>query len=321
MYPDTAATIVIQVVTIKYSETSQHNSEENNEGMEGGWNADERKQSEEDRMETNQKKEIERGLDEEMQEVHVLTTDGGAPHHQSTPFDWATDVDKSISIIPVGSANPTNPTRPVVLTSSIMNTKPNPIPSNPLTSNAATISHANISANPSPIAGFNVVKTPINPVLFVDQTPVTSAWVPQDFSGLCLGLQNPWGTINHCRHRFNPPQKFSFVEQPWPLPDLHSRLHLWHRKPVLHDPLSLPQSYSHPQHVKLSQLDPHSQPCSPVQLQSPVHIFQIIQHLHGISPTKPKITKTIPNTTTKIPKNIHTSRCACGNIIPTHSPD
>jgi hypothetical protein len=124
------------------------------------------------------------------------------------------------------------------------------------------------------------------------------SYTPRDFSGLHSDMQNPWGSINHRRRRFHPPRDhlFSSAEQPQPLSDSHSD--------------------SHPQ----SQLNRHSQSLSPAQLK-PTHIFQIIQHSHGISPTKPKITNTIPATPTKIQKNTCTARCACGNIIPAYSSD
>jgi hypothetical protein len=114
---------------------------------------------------------------------------------------------------------------------------------------------------------------------------------PCDLSALRLGRNNPWGSIGHRHCRFYPPQDhlFSPAVQLQPPPDSHP--------------------YS------------HSQSRSPAQLQSPTHIFQFIQHPHGISPTKPKITKTIPTTPVKFQKNTQTGRCACGNIIPAYSPD
>ena|SRR5882757_5653266 len=53
----------------------------------------------------------------------------------------------------------------------------------------------------------------------------------------------------------------------------------------------------------------------------PVHIIQTIQHPHGISPTKLKITKNILTTPAKIINDMSTARCACGNIIPSHGQD
>ena len=118
---------------------------------------------------------------------------------------------------------------------------------------------------------------------------------PQDFSTLHLGTRNLWGSLHHHHHRSHP---------------IH-----WHH------------GYSHP-HVKKpshkpgshSTLHPHPLPLThPYPI--PIHIFQVIRHPHGISPTKPKITKIILNVTTKISKNIHTAHCTCDNVIPVHRPD
>jgi hypothetical protein len=40
----------------------------------------------------------------------------------------------------------------------------------------------------------------------------------------------------------------------------------------------------------------------PAEMQPPTIIFQVIQHPHGISLTKPKITKALPPTPAKIQK-------------------
>ena len=67
------------------------------------------------------------------------------------------------------------------------------------------------------------------------------------------------------------------------------------------------------------QLNPHSKLRLPVERQVPTTIFQVIQHPHGISPTKPKITKTVLITLRHSPetqKPISITQCLCGRNIP-----
>ena len=118
---------------------------------------------------------------------------------------------------------------------------------------------------------------------------------PRDSSTLRSGTRNPWGSLHHRHHRSHPTHphhgySHPHVEKPSHKPGSHSTLH----------PHPLPPAHPHP---------------------IPVHIFQVIRHPHGISPTKPKITKTIPAILSKIQKNIFPPRCACGNIIPACRPD
>jgi hypothetical protein len=136
---------------------------------------------------------------------------------------------------------------------------------------------------------------------------------PRDLSSLKSGTRNPWGSINHRRRRFHPPRDhpFSPAEQLRSPPKSHSNLHP-------RDPFSYSHSNLHP----WSQLNPHFQPHSPAQT---VHIFQTIQHPRGISPTKPKITKTIPilpRLSAEIQKPISVTQCLCGrNIPPIYNPN
>jgi hypothetical protein len=157
---------------------------------------------------------------------------------------------------------------------------------------------------------------------------------PHDLSALCSGTKNPWGSIwrqrnhshsphnwttlcldspspqgslrnfNHCCCSYSPRQHHTELH-----PDLvqHSASHPWHPEQLqpsrdwsLHSKL-----HSHALHSELPLRNP--QQYSPSTLSShqypiPVHILQVIQHPHGISPTILKITKTIPAIPTKIQK-------------------
>jgi hypothetical protein len=147
---------------------------------------------------------------------------------------------------------------------------------------------------------------------------------PRDLSGLKSGTRNPWGSINHRRRRFHPPREhhsFSSPEQLLPRPNLHPSTHPQQGKPALRKSPSRPNSYSHSRPPESPQLEPHAQPQLPAQFQPTAHIFQIIRHPHGISPTKSKITKIFPIPTTKTTKNPLTPCCACGNLIPANRPD
>jgi hypothetical protein len=259
------------------------------------------------RREKENKQELEHRKGDTGEEIRIQIGKNDATRRQSTPFDWATDVDKSFGPAPILFDNCT-PTAHV-------DTSVNPAPTVLVTPVLSTVhSPRDLSALCSGM------KNPWSSI----QRRHSHSRTPRNLSGPRSGVRNPWGSINHRRHRFHPPRDhhpISSLEQLRPLPDLHSRMHPQQGKPALRDPLSRPQSYSHWRLPEPPQLNLHSQPRSPAQLQLPVHIFQIIQHPHSISPTKPKITKIIPTTTAKIPKNTHTPCHACGNIIPMYRPD
>ena len=176
-------------------------------------------------------------------------------------------------------------------------------------------------------ASSNSSTPPLRPVRAMPELAVT--YPPRDFSGLRSGSQNPWGSIKHRRHRSHPPRDSSSLRSGAPNPwgslchrkyshanhSRHAHLNLepastLHSEPVQH-------SHGTRQH---SPLHPHPPPpAHPHPI--PVHIFQVVCHPHGISPTKPKITKTFPTTPSKIQRNTSSARCACGNIIPAWRPD
>jgi len=148
---------------------------------------------------------------------------------------------------------------------------------------------------------------------------------PRDFSSLCTGTKNPWGSIQRRRYSY-PPRDLtplhSDLVNPWS--SLH---HRWRRSYPLPANHIQPSSKGGKLNAQAHDMDSHSEPSPSNKSQhlhsSPisVHIIQTIQHPHGISSTKPKITKTIPTTPEKFQKNTQTGRCACGNTIPAYSPD
>jgi hypothetical protein len=260
---------------------------------------------------------------DDMSKVRTTSRNAGEMCTPSASVKHNTDKSRT----PIARTDRVNPT-PAVSTQPALATTDNPAPApamgaNPVTDTLPTASVPTSFVNRAPtehasytpITRANRANLSPSPVIHSPQhsnspspiTPTIPAPIihgPRDLSGLQSGVRNPWGSINHRRRRFHPPRDhlFSPAERLQPTPDLFfkSRLQRSH-------------SYSHPR----TQLDPHS----PVQLQPTAHIFQVIQHPHGISPTKPKITKIIPTATTKILQNIHAARCACGNIIPARRPD
>jgi hypothetical protein len=111
---------------------------------------------------------------------------------------------------------------------------------------------------------------------------------PHNFSSLHSGKENSWGSLgqyNHCLYPQHPHHTYLA-----PYPHRHSNLN--------------PQ---HPYHSILppqNSIQPHSYSYQ-LHFEPPAHILQIIQHLHGMSPTKLKIRKTILLASTKIQKNSH----------------
>ena len=213
------------------------------------------------------------------------------------------------------------------------NTTPNPVG----VTLAKTEPTKLMPVDPVPAAPTPATRVPTEPQV---RTPLI-VHGPRDLSALRSGTSNPWGSIKRRRHCLHPLRDFSSLRSgtsnPWsnlryrnrrsyPLHrhNTHSQTdpvrysHLYPHHPEKSQPLRNSSSYLHP---LPPQLNSRSQTHLQAQPQPPVHIFQIIQHPHGISPAKPKITKTIPTTTTKTPKNIHTTRCACGNTIPAYGRD
>jgi hypothetical protein len=221
--------------------------------------------------------------------------------HEPTQLDWATDVDSSIG--PVPSASDFRPATPP----------------------------QSVRALPKPAvtpSGNDVAPRARTPARAMPELAVT--YPPRDFSGLRSGSKNPWGSIKHRRHRSHPPRDLSSLRSGAPNPwgSLCRRKYYSHTNQSRYahsnsEPVSTPHSepvqHSHGtrQH---SPLHPQS-PRPALPHPTPVHIFQVIQHPHGISPTKPKITKIIPAAPIKFQKNTLQARCACGNIIPARRPD
>ena len=145
---------------------------------------------------------------------------------------------------------------------------------------------------------------------------------PRDFSALHSGKQNPWGSIRH-RHYRSHAMHGNFTQSPNPCQysrsrPLHSRYPISPSRDSFKPPLNT-------LHAESMQLNPHSKLRLPVERQPPATVFQVIQHPHGISPTKPKITKTVPITSRHSPetqKPMSIARCFCGrNIIPVYNPN
>ena len=139
---------------------------------------------------------------------------------------------------------------------------------------------------------------------------------PRNFSALRSGKQNPWGSIRH-RHYRSHAMHGNFTQSPNPCQysrsrPLHSRYPISPSRDSFKPPLNT-------LHAESMQLNPHSKLRLPVERQAPATIFQVIQHPHGISPTKPKITKTVPITSRHSPetqKPISITQCLCGRNIP-----
>jgi len=267
----------------------------------------------------------------------------------NTTLNWVTDIHESISPIPsMSDFHPTTlsqlifaPTEPTV-------TPPNgdaatetvPIEPTPAILPLIELNSSDVGSTPS-LDGIALASTALTesaPINLAPTTPIlldnciTTAHIdvfvntptvytipvhpPHDLSGLKSGAQNSWGSINHHLHRFHPPwdHLFSPAEQLQSPPNSYSNLHP-------RDLFSHSHSYSH----LWSQLNPHFQPHSLAQLQPTVYIFQTIQHPHGISPTKPKITKTILfalQLSTEIQKPMSVTQCLCGrNILFIYNPN
>jgi hypothetical protein len=264
---------------------------------------------------------------EDRKKVRTQTGEDDATRRQPTPFDWATDVDVSDGLSPVAMSDTTTLEPAAIDHLPVSNQPANVTTDSPtpveLDKHAPCLPDDTVTP-PQP------VRTPPKPTVTppnVSPSILPVTYPPRDFSSLHTGTKNPWGSIQRrCDHSY-PPRDFSVLRSgtpnPWgSLRHCNCRSH----SPHLH------HVYSHPEPLRHSYLSPSTSETRlgkpQLHLPSllhphpiPVHIFQTIQHPHGISSTKPKITKTIPMSTTKIPKNTHTARCVCGNVIPAYSPD
>jgi hypothetical protein len=214
--------------------------------------------------------------------------------HEPVRFNWAADVNVSIGLNPVTCDDPV----PVTLED------PAPIAVVEMVINTAHTA----SAKPSPI-------------MPVSSTPSIMHRLC-DFSVLCSGTQNPWGSLNHrhCRPYLHTRHSNLLLE-----PQEHSHSHPLHsHNSDSPHPYSQSHPYSHLRHVKPHQLNVHPQLHLPVVPQPSINIFQIIQHPIGISDTKPKIIKNIP-ASLMLPadtqEDFHISRCVYHTFLPVHGPD
>ena len=296
-------------------------------------------------MNKEEHKDEEKAKQEAMKEACPQTGKDDAMCHQPTPFDWVTDIDQSIGPVPSASNfRPTTPAPKKPIAS--MPASPNLAPPKP----TVTLSSGDVALHAPTLASSKDPTTLLNcaPIECVDSLPPVShlpacvttnntapavgvnpvtTHAPHNLSALQSGTRNPWGSLSRRRYYSHPSRDFSSLHSgtsnPWgSLRHRNRRSYPPHPHHVYSHPESPQYSYPNPSQIPLRKPQSHSQPPPhPHPAPSPVHIFQTIQHLHGISPTKPEITKTIPITTMKITKNTHTACCACGNTIPVYSPD
>jgi hypothetical protein len=264
---------------------------------------------EEEESERRLEEENERRINEEEQtefakEVRTEMTGDDAPRQQPAWFDWATNNDESIGPVPSASEfRPTTPPQPVrpSLTPTVIPPDDNVVPhacTIATSTPTAPCAPVNPSPNtpvrlPDPIAAAFAKPDPIAPTA---STP-SIVHGPRDFSALRSDTRNPWGSIHHRRYRSCPVRRDSGT-------DTHRYLH--------RDPL-------HSRHL----ISPPPLPfnSSYFRAKPPVQNLQIIQHPRGISPTKPKITKTIPTnlaSPVESQEQFRVVHCPCGNIIPSH---
>ena len=254
-------------------------------------------------------------------------------------FDWATETDTSIGPVPcVTDFRPTIPPQPVrtppartdckpaaytPTTPALVN--PEPAPSHSVQASFIPVDPAPVDAPGVPTTSIHVSTSPAvrtNPIA----STMPAARAPRDLSGLRSGAQNPWSNLSRRCSYIHPPRDLSSLHSstlnPW-----SSLRHHNHRLYPLHthrysDLEPLRHSHSNTLHPEPARLPTNPESHFPVQSPiEPVQLFQIIQHPRGISLNKPKISKTVSPTPAKFQKNSCTARCACGNIIPTYSPD
>jgi hypothetical protein len=280
-----------------------------------------------------------------MKEACPQTGRDDATRHQPTPFDWATDIDQSIGPVPsVSDFRPATPLQPTHTPSDRIPTAPAPTDGTPaaytspapalidpdpgdVAPRARTLATRLLTDNPVPVDPDPAAPTPATGAPTVPQARTPSiVHGPRDLSALCSGTKNPWGSIKHHRRHSYPPRDLTALRSdsvnPWG--SLHHRRRRFYPLPANH---IQPSSKGGNLNSQARDMDSHSElsPSNKSQhLHSSsisVHIIQTIQHPHGISSTKPKITKTIPTTPEIFHKNTWTGRCACGNTIPAYSPD
>jgi hypothetical protein len=285
-----AATSPNTAVTTGATTVEQHNTKQRNcEGLEA-----ERLENGEERREENEEelRNEEEVKQEATTEVRTQTAGDNVSRHQSTAFDWATDVDES----------------------------PGPIPT--------FVDHSPTErASCTPITQTNRVSpTPVSKPALV----IPTAHPPRDLSGLRSGVRNPWGSLSHRRQHPYPPRNFSDLRSnarnPWG--SIHHRQNRSH--PVCRDLGPDTHRYSHSglPHSRHSISPPpltfNAQPRSYFRAEPPIQNLQIIQHPRGISSTKPKITKNIPSypiLSMDTQEHTHASHCACGAILPVYGPN
>jgi hypothetical protein len=158
-----------------------------------------------------------------------------------------------------------------------------------------------------------------------------TAHEPRDFSALRSGKQNPWGSIRH-RHYCSQPVHRNLTRSPNIHQYPHSRpLHFHYPnlpsrnlfKLLIHSNLLPPNPYhTIPSTLPLRNLFNLQSNSYSHQAPAPANIIQTIQHPHGISSTKLKITKTIqsmPQLPAAMLKEPSIAQCACGcNIVPLY---
>jgi hypothetical protein len=216
----TGITTIAILATVEEHNTKQHEREESEvkrmeEGDKRGKDPEEEMMSREENDERQQRteedgkkgEEIEED-DDAMREVRTQTGRDDAMCHQPTPFDWATDVEQSISPVPIEHID----LLPFVSNQPAHVTTDNPTPAvgvDTVTDTTPTdpVFAAITPTNPAPILPLGCA-----PVAFL--TP--AARVQQDLSTLCSDMPNSWGTLHH--HYSHPPRDFSSLRSGNPNP-------------------------------------------------------------------------------------------------------
>lgn len=214
-------------------------------------------------------------------------------------FDWATETDRSIG--PVPNASDFRPTKhPSPLAS------PEPTPrllDNPVAPSQPVCMPPKPTATPSngdvaPSVRTPAMRAPTEP----HARTLSIVYGPRDLSALRSGTSNPWDSIKRRHHHSYPPRDLTTLRSdsvnPWG--SLHHQRHRSYPLPIYFAQPSSKEGNLH----------------SPAP---PVHIIQTIRHPHGISPTKPKITKNIPAfpiLSVETQEHTRVSHCACGAILP-----
>jgi hypothetical protein len=312
---------------------------------------------EEEESERRSEEENERRINEEEEteftkEVRTETTGDDAPRHQPAQLNWATNIDESIGPVPcVTDFRPTMPSQPVRAPPKRTVAQPNapalvdpdpsdvaPGPEGVPPASAAPTEPAPIIPKPEPVPGALINPSLNAPVASPDPIPAfakpspivpvlsTPSIVhgPCNFSALRSDTRNPWSSLNHRRRRPYSHTHYTDLRLKLlnhsNLPPLHLRHSVPSVSPVRHSPSSQSNSYLHPWHPEPFRL---AKPHVSAAPQPPVNIFQVIQHPHGISSTKPKITKNIPAypILSADTQEYTCVRCACSAASPVHGLD